>query len=126
MNEKTDRGLLELAAKAACIEIARNRLDDPLQRNMLVKESTRNPGQPMGEWNPLNDDGDAMALQRALYLSIDAGYHCCQIVVSRREYAGMPAIEVVVNGDRPGATMTGGLYRRAIVMAAAQIGEAMP
>ena len=118
MNEKTDRELLELAAKAACLKIWEGRNTTGLHPCMNALSAPK--------WNPLTDDGDAMALQRALYLSIDAGYHCCQIVVSRKQYAGMPAIEVVVDGDRPGATMSSRLYRRAIVMAAAQIGEAMP
>ncbi|MFY4709901.1 hypothetical protein [Burkholderia glumae] len=57
-----DRELLELAAKAAAIEILRSRLDDPLWRDMLLSpKHSKTPGIAEG-WNPLTDDGDALRL----------------------------------------------------------------
>lgn len=58
----TDRELLEKAAKAAGIEVIRSRLDDPLRRDMLARNSDRNAHQESGSWNPLTDDGDALRL----------------------------------------------------------------
>lgn len=57
-----DKELLELAAKAAGVEIMRSRLEDPLNKDMLVKHSFRNPSNVAGPWNPLRDDGDALRL----------------------------------------------------------------
>jgi hypothetical protein len=59
----TDRELLELAAKAAGIEVLRSRLNDFLCGDMLVNKSSRNPTQQSGPWNPLTDDGDALRLR---------------------------------------------------------------
>lgn len=100
----TDRELLELAAKAAGINL-------------------QWMGGPVGNynWNPLFDDGDALRLANRLGLSIthttcedDApivrvGYDCTP------NYIQLPAFP-----DCDDAT------RRAIVRAAAEIGEAMP
>lgn len=61
---------LTLAAKAAGIVVVRSRLDDPLQRDMLVQNSARNPNQPTGPWNPLTDDGDALRLAVRLRFGI--------------------------------------------------------
>ncbi len=63
-----DRELLELAARAAGMNIQRCRLDDPLHRDFLMNgEGVRNPGQCSFPWNPRDDDGDA------LRLAVDAG-----------------------------------------------------
>ena len=108
----TDRELLEAAAKAAGIVIVRSRLDDPLQRDMLVQNSPRNPGQEAGAWNPLADDGDALRLAVKLQLFInvdDRGTYVAGEVPSLREES---------NDDPCAAT------RRAIVRAAAEIGRA--
>ena len=103
----TDKELLELAAKAACVEV--ERLDDYTLTH------------PCGrEWNPLTDDGDALRL--AVKLEIDiywadddgleayAGYNLAG--KQRRMYAVVP-----VKDDTYAAT------RRAIVRAAAEIGR---
>lgn len=57
-----DRQLLEDAARAAGIEVIRSRLDDPMWRDMLIRQSARNPHHENGSWNPLTDDGDALRL----------------------------------------------------------------
>ena len=64
----TDRELLELAAKAAGIEVIRSRLDDPMNADFLVRGGSRNPYHEFGAWNPLSDDGDALRLAAKLYL----------------------------------------------------------
>ena len=66
----TELEMLTLAAKAVGITIVRSRLDDPLQRDMLVQNSARNPNQPTGPWNPREDDGDALRLAVRLRFGI--------------------------------------------------------
>jgi hypothetical protein len=102
----TDRELLELAAKAAGIEI-----------NWFKWERLT------GQWNPLTDDGDALRLAVKLWIvpevykpDNDAIAHIDADLfpdagLSPREYLG---------SDRYAAT------RRAITRAAAEIGKAMP
>ncbi|KAJ17395.1 hypothetical protein [Pseudomonas aeruginosa] len=66
-----DRTLLELAARAAGMNVQRSRLDDPLHRDFLMNgEGARNPGQCSFPWNPLTDDGDALRLAVLLNLEI--------------------------------------------------------
>lgn len=67
MDEKTDRELLEAAARAAGLRVIRSRLDDPMQRDMLI--DLRPEFQPRG-WNPLADDGDALRLAGTLRVRI--------------------------------------------------------
>ena len=92
---KTDRELIELAAKAAGITLMWSRV----------------PGRPprlagtLAAWNPLTDDGDALRLAAKLYLW---------------EAVRLAHREVTAGTDIYAAT------RRAIVRAAAAIGEAMP
>lgn len=110
-----DRELLELAAKAAGIAILRSRLDNPICADMLLVERT-DDGHAIG-WNPLTDDGDALRLAAKLRLNIHYGHagegpiHCGQYSADGVEEWGT---------DAPENT------RRAIVRAAAAIGEAMP
>lgn len=66
----TELEMLTLAAKAAGIVIVRSRLDDKLQRDMLVQNSARNPNQPTGPWNPREDDGDALRLACKLHINV--------------------------------------------------------
>jgi len=99
----TDRELLELAAKAAGIEVT-----------AIIKEGIphRFGG---GYWNPLNDDGDALrlAVKLRLLVNIDDG---------QSEAADGTKENVVIEphgNDQFLAT------RRAIVRAAAEIGRVM-
>ena len=115
----TDRELLEMAAKAAGIKIERFRLDDPMWRDVLIDTSSRNEkGDAIG-WNPLTDDGDALRL--AVKLNLTVKIWISAVVVE--EY----------NGKRLAYEDTGcrakeyeyEATRRAIVRAAAAIGESM-
>ncbi|MFN7883092.1 MAG: hypothetical protein ACK5PF_08785 [bacterium] len=104
----SDRELLELAAKAAGIEVMRSRLDDPMQQDMLVRQSARNAHHNNGPWNPLTDDGDALRLAVKLGMFNE----------------GMPNAvrlqwELSQRGDPDPYADT----RRAIVRAAAEIGR---
>lgn len=112
MNQvKTDRELLELAAKAAGIEV----------------DAVVNDGVPNrfggGYWNPLTDDGDA------LRLAVKLGMNCALIppsiensfceIAAFFDDAGWPSVRAhEPHGDDPYAAT-----RRAIVRAAAAIGE---
>lgn len=105
----TDRELLELAAKAAGLQIATWSNCQPggfLARDCLPERRER-------FWNPLTDDGDALRL----------AVRCAQLfgffrfmrvwLVCMSDEAGSPS-------DPSAAT------RRAIVRAAAEIGKTMP
>lgn len=104
---RTDRELLELASKAAGMEIQRCRLDDPLNQDFLMNGSgPRNIGQRSFPWNPLTDDGDALRLAADLDLFGDPSYwHWL-------------AIARLSNSTDKHANV-----RRAIVRAAAEIGS---
>ena len=106
----TDRELLELAAKAAGIEVIRSSLEDPLNRDMLVKNSVRNGGQRLGPWNPRDDDGDALRLAVELFDGDDM-----EVIWYRAKLLLAECPEL----GRVAAT------RRAIFHAAAEIGRNM-
>lgn len=99
---KTDRELLELAAKAADYQYAKH-------GGYIVVD-----GIP-GNWNPLTDDGDALRL--AVKLKISIGFRPCA-------YADTPA-GLRFFGARDGNDQFS-RTRLAIVRAAAAIGRAMP
>jgi hypothetical protein len=101
----TDRELLELAAKAAGITY-----------HSYVDSELFGRGINIGEvdvplWNPLTDDGDALRLAVALGIQIH--------IEGRDESRAVWANEIMLwtDGDALAAT------RRAIVMAAAEIGR---
>jgi len=101
-----DRELLTLAAKAS------NRAVGVYLGDELGFEAPF-----FGEWNPLNDDGDALRLSVKLNMHLDIN-----------EYEAI-AYVVNTNGFKENATMGYGIEeatRRAIVRAAAAIGESMP
>lgn len=99
----TDRELLELAAKAAGIELWAH--DDG---GLYIPN-------PMRRWNPLTDDGDALRL--AVKLKIRIGFRPCA-------YADTP-VGLRFFGARDGDDQFS-RTRLAIVRAAAEIGRAMP
>ncbi|EPU0247561.1 hypothetical protein ACVT5C_005924 [Pseudomonas aeruginosa] len=105
-----DRELLELAARAAGMNIQRSRLDDPIHRDFLMNgEGVRNPGQCSFPWNPLTDDGDALRL--AVSTSLHERLH---------EILTGPAYRAdALSYGEQCAT------RRAITKAAAEIGKSM-
>ena len=108
---KTDRELLEMAARAAGIEIV------PCTCGYEQWPFKYAEGQgEYGHWNPLAADGDALRLAVELGLNFTTGDLACA--------ASWPPHKAWVNevveahqGDRASAT------RRAIVRAAAAIGE---
>ncbi len=109
MTQEADKELLELAAKAAGIEI---KWDTPYK---AVWDFAQVPN-----WNPLTDDGDALRL--SITLSIDVWYNddCYEVGTTFMVGdVGYNTEESWRNGDKLEAT------RRAITRAAAEIGSAM-
>lgn len=112
---KTDRELLELAAKAAGIKhVDYTGLD---YDGSLGLERVDEIGRHIGGWDPLKDDSDALRL--AVKLQIVAGkyddYASAGVIGSCVEF-------VVWSHEEPDAYAA---TRRAITRAAAAIGEAM-
>lgn len=107
--------LLELAAKAAGIEVRRG---DGWQSDMLFRRF-RNPfGIVTGvQWNPRDDDGDAFRLAVALRMEVGSWKSGAAAVVSIDGFADV--IEAHYGEDPERAA------RLAIVRAAAEIGKGM-
>jgi hypothetical protein len=97
----TDKELLELAAKAAGLEV--------VTPTMLT----------YGQWNPLTDDGDAFRL--AVKLEIAINPYAGKTVFAHNESGRLGHEKWDCWDDDPYAAT-----RRAITRAAAEIGKAMP
>lgn len=109
-----DRTLLELAVKAARIDA---QWDCPERGMMMLTPD----GIDTMAWNPLTDDGDALRLAAALHMTIENQSTKGRIVASwlrdgRRKDISVP-VRVGEKSSEP--------IRRAIVLAAAQIGMEM-
>ena len=107
----TDKELLELAAKAAGIDL----FDDPAAKHGRVLRMKSGPF-----WNPLIYDGDALRLAVKLHINIeiwnvDALIRTCVYILHRWHVC----FEEHYTTDPYAAT------RRAIVRAAAEIGKKM-
>lgn len=109
----TDRELLKLAAKAAGYAVDCGFADCP-----LIFGEDAGPDGPR-EWNPFTDDGDALRLAVKLKLEILFFDGFGEIAVERNNGDHMQVTEHYC--DDMNATT-----RRAIVRAAAAIGESMP
>ena len=111
---KTDRELLELAAKAAGIVGVWH------ERGQCI-HVTGCEGMSDIWWRPLTDDGDALRLAVGLHLRVFPQEKCCYVESCPESLLGEPGVsELEMHGsDRYAAT------RRAIVRAAAAIGEGM-
>ena len=99
-----DKELLELAAKAAGIEV----ISDAGEKGLWIKHKFL-------AWNPLTDDGDALRL--AVKLNLDVGINCPNstcIDVDKDNWV------IEQHNDDPYAAT-----RRAIVKAASEIGRGM-
>lgn len=106
-----DRELLELAAKAAGMKgwqwaeswgsMAEKRLKGGFYFDRY--------------WNPLEDDGDALRLAVDLHMLLD----CCSLMARTTD-------DSIPWQEPTGGTDKNALMRRAIVMAAAEIGRNMP
>ena len=109
-----DRELLELAAKAAGIELD---WDVPPSASPWRITGDGDDKGPASPWNPFHDSGDAMDLAVSLRAVIDVSDDGNEVCV------GMPSGHhwTEICGPNPYAAT-----RRAIVRAAAEIGKAMP
>lgn len=112
-----DRELLEMAAKAAGVDLWWDAADCPKE---LVQHWSGNP-EDGGEtrdysWSPLTDDGDALRLVTALNLVVNVNGPS----VTAGNDGSIECREWIAEGDRNSGV------RRAIVRAAAEIGKAMP
>ena len=108
----TDRELLELAAKAAGIEIQWPSIGDASCRRTDTWDI----------WNPLTDDGDALRLAVALWI-VPEVYKPDHSVIAHIDadlYPSTTVSPVEFLGDDPYAAT-----RRAITRAAAEIGKEM-
>ena len=124
MTGKTDRELLELAAKACSYELDWGEVykigNEEFDCSDMPYVKSNSPDEAPYYWNPLTDDGDALRL--AVKLNLDfyqgddngpaayAGY----FVGTRQKFA-----TALHNSDTYAAT------RRAIVLAAAAVGKVM-
>lgn len=106
----TDRELLELAAKAAGLNV--------VDRSFPVTLYVASEGCCGGvSFNPLEDDGDALRLACMLCMTISCGPVSAQANTVSGALRGFSAVEDVVKQDQFQAV------RRAIVRAAAEIGR---
>ena len=123
-DDMTDRELLELAAKAAGYVTK-------VESGIVFVRRYRIPKIDWKEWNPLDDDGDALRLAVKLEMEI---YHAFDDVMN--VYASYPVEEGQIQGIQyvvephnkdPFTTTRDPLTatRRAIVRAAAEIGRNM-
>lgn len=112
----TDRELLELAAKAAGIDVTWNADFDGFEYPVMFRQSLTN----WERWNPLTDDGDALRLAVKLCIGIEI-FQRDVVRVDFEHKNGQTRYwaEDVENDDPCAAT------RRAIVRAASEIGRAM-
>jgi hypothetical protein len=101
----TDRELLEAAAKAAGYELQET--EDGFEIDF---DDSR-------IWNPLTDDGDALRLMVKLRLTVNCSYD--DVAICGQEFT-QKEVFIERNGEDPYAAT-----RRAIVMAAAEIGKEM-
>ena len=115
----TDRELLEYAAKAAGVEVWFPRMADGNGGVLEPCHTSRN-GQTE-EWNPLDDDGDALRL--AVNLGIDLEWRRDGRVAAYRHATSHGHCFTAFESSREDRNAN---TRRAIVRAAAEIGRAMP
>jgi hypothetical protein len=108
----TDRELLELAAKAAGIEVTPHP-NGKLLKTLVFLAEGRN-------WNPLTDDGDSLRLAVKLGIAVQCHLHDGEGYALAGAGQIPNAVDIRPNDDPYAAT------RRAIVRAAAEIGRNMP
>lgn len=110
---KSDRELLELAAKAAGYDVAWHETVVSRKGRFGLIEHTKKEGFRLNfkQWNPLEEDGDALRLAVKLHMQVSITRGSCRSET-------LPVMGVRVNdGDEGAAT------RRAIVIAASIVGE---
>lgn len=104
----TDRELLEMAAKSAGLAVI---IPAAHQRGLWIEGLE-------DEWNPLTDDGDALRLAVKLNISVFFRPNFVHAEIATSAHEGL-VLQEPPTPDKNAAT------RRAIVRAAAQIGEHM-
>ena len=109
----TDKELLELAAKAAGIELLFEEMKDG-----SIYYYYKIPGDTQG-WNPLNSDSDALRL--AVKLKMDISIRHATVFVTKEVPIRLKIFEVFRPFDDDPYAAT----RRSIVRAAAEIGRGM-
>ena len=109
----TDRELLELAAKAAGIELPNPTLRVTHMRGVAPKV-----------WNPIEDDGDALRL--AVKLDIDLIRESLDDVPSTPTHVKAQSWDLEFSASEALGDDHYAATRRAIVRAAAEIGKGMP
>lgn len=112
---KTDRELLELAARAAGIDglwVSNYLSGDYYYQGNNDGIEYKHDGGGLSVWNPLTDDGDALRLAVKLGILVDVTAFSVTAIVN-----GAISAKEKHNGDPYSST------RRAIVRAAAAIGE---
>ena len=115
----TDRELLELAAKAAGIEVHESD-DGTMQRRPVLAMTHYVQGQPYSEtrWDPLRDDAQALRLAVKLQLTVQVGSLDGTVVVTSNNDSRIYEAENYLPGGDPYAAA-----RRAIVRAAAELAK---
>ena len=114
---KTDRELLELAARAAGYQVDTGFADCP-----LIYGSDAGPDGPR-EWNPLTDDGDALRL--AVKLCIHTEIYEAYTEATAVNHETDEYWQINQASASPGCSDMMTATRRAIVRAAAAIVESM-
>ena len=113
-----DRMILEKAAKAAEIEV---RYQPMSHRFLTKKQLSQSDGYYFAYWDPLTDDGDALRL--VVKLNMDIVYDFDRVMVVYGD--GDATLTTEYFYDLPTPTDQYSATRRAIVRAAAAIGESM-
>jgi hypothetical protein len=118
-HKMTDKELLELAAKAAGVEIIPMQIDNVTKQgdNRFIGFMTKADEWPRGWFDPLTDDGDALRLAVKLGISLSIDLHCVG-ETQAWEYNGIGDYESAKHKEDPYAAT-----RRAITRAAAEIGK---
>lgn len=115
---KTDRELLDLAAKAAGLNVV-----DTASPGLRISSDGCCAGY---YWNPLADDGDALRLAVALQLTIANEHVTAGAAYCIRGDEAFPDVFCAETGSDKVLPSDYDATRRAIVLAAADIGEEMP
>jgi hypothetical protein len=114
----TDRELLELAARAAGINIVWYSAHPSIQEYPVLATKDKRP--TSYGWNPLTDDGDALRLSVKLGLDINPYSKTQEVAAIQWDNATVNQKVFEKFGNDPYAAT-----RRAIVRAAAEIGKGM-
>lgn len=109
----TDRELLELAAKAAGIEIADESPWNGYDNGLGFYRLNGDGSSIVWKWNPLDDDGDALRL--AIKLKINIKFSDCHYSVNTRD-----VFDICCCYEHSDRSID---IRRAIVSTAAEIGR---